>query len=54
MATAPGVGPRDRGGGNGASDYGLDRLERRPVDSIGVKYPETDPPVRLISERRRR
>jgi hypothetical protein len=27
----------------------MDRLELPPVDSIGQKYPEVDPPVRLIS-----
>jgi len=52
--TAPGVGPRGRTmGGDGSSDLGMDRLELRPVDRMGQKYPEVDPPVKLISERTR-
>jgi hypothetical protein len=54
LGTAPGsVGPRGRAG-DGDSDFGMDRLEQRPVDRIGVKYPETDPPVRLIATEQRR
>jgi hypothetical protein len=33
---------------------GMDRLELPPVDRIGVKYPEVDPPVKLISQDVRR
>jgi len=43
------VGPRGRAGG-GESDYGTDRPELRPVDSIGCKYPETDRRVRRIRQ----
>jgi len=46
--TANSVGPRS-GAANGPSDMGMDRVEQKPVDRIGVKYPETDPPVPLIS-----
>ena len=53
MGTAPGVGPRGRGGGGGDSDFGMDRLEHAPVDRVGVKYPEVDPPVPLLSRRMR-
>jgi len=53
LGTAAGVGPRGRGSRNmGSSDFGVDRMELPPVDSIGVKYPETDPPVQSISRRR--
>jgi hypothetical protein len=50
--TAPGVGPRgNQGGGESrTSDFGMDRVERRPVDRMGVKYPETDAPVRLVAD----
>ena len=51
--TAPGVGPRGSAGG-GESDFGMDRLEQRPVDSMGQKYPETDNPTTLISSRKGR
>jgi hypothetical protein len=51
MGTHPTVGPRGRGvSGAGRSDYGMDRAELPPVDRVGVKYPEVDPPVRFISE----
>jgi hypothetical protein len=29
---------------------GMDRLENKPVDRIGVKYPETDAKIDLISK----
>jgi hypothetical protein len=31
------------------SDLGMDRL-RRPMDAIGKKYPETDPPAPLLGK----
>jgi hypothetical protein len=53
--TAPNVGPKSRGflDDRRSSDFGMDRLEQRPVDSIGLKYPETDPPVSLIANQLR-
>lgn len=56
FGTAPGCGPRgNRVVGEGQnSDMGMDRLDRPPKDKMGVKYPETDPPGRLISETARR
>jgi len=50
------VGPRSqRIGYRGArTDFGMDRLEQRPVDAIGQKYPETDNPTRLIANRARK
>ena len=52
MGTAPGCGPRGAAvvaDDTRESDFGTDRL-RKPVDSIGIKYPETDPPVPLVAE----
>jgi hypothetical protein len=48
MGTAPGIGPRGAIR-NGSSDFGMDRLEMKPVDRCGVKYPEVDPPVPMVS-----
>jgi hypothetical protein len=53
LGTAPGVGPKG-GRVNGDSDFGMDRLEQRPVDRIGQKYPEVDSPVELVSRETRR
>ena len=55
VGTAPGVGPRRQGNSAGfGSDFGVDRMEQRQVDSIGVKYPETDRPVTTIAREGRR
>jgi hypothetical protein len=56
FGTTPNVGPRGRipADENRTSDFGMDRIEQRPVDSIGVKYPEVDPPTTLISRHVRR
>jgi hypothetical protein len=57
FGTEPGCGPRgdvrDVVAGR-RTDMGMDRSELKPVDRIGVKYPETDRPVRYISEGVRR
>jgi len=57
LGTAPGVGPR----GNDiestrGSDFGMDRISPRALDSIGQKYPESPgtPQSRLISRYRNR
>jgi hypothetical protein len=36
LGTAPGVGPKGDGGGNGGSDFGMDRIEPRNFDPIGT------------------
>lgn len=56
FGTSQGVGPRGAAvvaDAARASDFGTDRL-RKAMDSIGVKYPETDAPIPLISEQVRR
>lgn len=51
LGTAPGVGPRDAPSeAFRRSDFRMDRKELPPVDSMGQKYPEVDPPVRMISD----
>jgi len=47
------VGPR-KNPQVGGSDFGLDRMEHRPFDAIGQKYPESDPAVRSISSQLRK
>ena len=48
LGTEPRVGPKGAAR-NGSTDFDMDRLEQKPVDRIGVKYPETDKPVPLVS-----
>jgi len=53
FGTEPGCGPRGDGRDTVVarrSDLGTDRVELRPVDAIGQKYPETDRPVRFVSD----
>jgi hypothetical protein len=41
MGTSPGVGPK--GGGNGGSDFGMDRISPRGFDPIGTDLDRTGP-----------
>jgi hypothetical protein len=53
--TAPGVGPKGDGGGNGASDFGMDRVEPRDFDPMGTprnRFGEI--PSELVSRSARR
>lgn len=57
FGTEPGCGPRGDARDIAASrrsDFGMDRRELPPVDAIGVKYPETDKPVRFVADGVRR
>ena len=53
--TAPGVGPKGDGGGNGDSDFGMDRIEPRDFDPLGTtrnRFGEI--PSELVSRSTRR
>ena len=41
--TAAGVGPRDRGGGDGDTDYGVDRVSPRHFDPMGTSDTRAPP-----------
>ena len=57
LGTAPGTGPTGRARDGNASDFGLDRVERRDFDPMGTgltRFPPTETSVLLSSEIRRR
>lgn len=54
LGTAPGVGPRGAPP-VGDTDFGMDRITPRPMDSIGQQYPRGAPPEsKLIARERNR